>query len=178
MKIRNLKYFFIAAVVVGFAACKDDDDDNDGPERKNKAAISDFAYSNNAEVDMGQLANTKGTSAGVKAFAQMMVTEHQKAQNDLDTIADKRNIDLPDALKPMDKATRDSINGLTGARFDSAYIKSQIVAHTRTKNMFTAFRDSSTDAGLKAYVNRYLPKVQLHLQKADSIFNVIKTTPK
>lgn len=176
MKIQNLKYFFIAAVIVGFVTCKDDDDD--GPEGRNKTAITDFAHSNNAEVDMGQLANTKGTNAGVKAFAQMMVTEHQKSQNDLDTIADKRNVDLPDDLKAMDKATRDSINGLTGAKFDSAYMKSQIVAHTRTKNMFTAFRDSSTDAGLKAYVNRYLPKVQLHLHKADSIFKAIKSVPK
>ncbi len=178
MKIQSLKYFFIAAVVVGVVACKDDDDKKDGPEGKNKTALNDFAYSNNAEVDMGQLANTKGTSAGVKAFAQMMVMDHQKAQNDLDTIADNRNIDLASDLKTMDKATRDSIDKFTSARFDSAYIKSQIVAHTRTKNMFTAFRDSSTDASLKAYVNRYLPKVQQHLQKADSIFTVIRNAPK
>lgn len=175
--MRKMKYFIVAMVIVGFAACMDDDDDDDNAmEGRNKAVINEFAYSNNAEVNMGTMAASKGLSATVKNFGQMMVTEHQKAQSDLDTIADKRDVDLPSNLRAMDNATRDSVNALTGAAFDSAYIKSQIVAHTRTQNMFIAFRDSTSDAGLKAYVNRHLPSVQKHLQKADSIFTVIKNT--
>lgn len=173
MQIKNIKYFFILAAVVGFVTCKDDDDD-DGPEGKNKTVLNEISYSNKAEVEMGQLALSKATNASVKSFAQMMVNEHQKAQSDLDTIAENRNIDTPSDLKAADKATRDSISMLTGAKFDSAYMRSQVVAHTRTRNMFVAFRDSSTDAGLKTYVMRYLPGIQLHLAKADSISFAIK----
>lgn len=174
MQIKNFKFFFIVLAVVGFVACDDDDDDE--PEGRNMAMINEIALNNNAEINMGTLAVGKAVSPAVKAFGTLMVAEHQKANNDLDTIADNRDIDMTNDIKDRDRATRDSINRLTGAAFDSAYIRSQVVAHTRVLNMFTSFRDTSTDAGLKAYVVRYIPSVQMHLARADSIFTVIKTT--
>jgi putative membrane protein len=97
--------------------------------------MNDWSYSNNAEVDMGQLAGTKGTNALVKSFGNEMVQDHRAAQKSLDSVALKRNFTLAKDLSTMDKKTRDSLNGLSGAAFDSSYMKVQHAAHSRTIKM-------------------------------------------
>lgn len=161
--------FSVLFVSVVAVACSDDDDDNKGPEGKNKTFIQNVAYANSAEIDFGQLANSQGTSSGVKQFGQLMVQDHQKAQNDLDTVSGNRNIDLPSGLMADKQQMRQVLAARTGYAFDTAYIHGQIKMHTETRNMFQAFLDTSNDQSLKMYVNRYLPAVINHLHKADSI---------
>jgi putative membrane protein len=176
MRIHNGKLWqvlFTALVIVTAASCDNDDDDNKGPEGKNKMFIQDVAYGNNAEINFGQLAQTKGSLQAVKMFGQLMVQDHQKVQNDLDTIASKRNFGLPSDLKQDHMKMRDTISGYAGLSFDSAYITGQIRMHTKTREMLEAFLDTSSDQGLKNFANRTLPAVILHLHKADSIAQIL-----
>src|SRR6185437_11616222 len=47
--------------------------------KETKTFIDKVAVSNKFEIDTSQLALKYGSSAGVKAFAQQMITDHQKA---------------------------------------------------------------------------------------------------
>src|SRR5215204_6234316 len=48
-----------------------------------------------AEVELAKLALQKSTNADVKKFAQMMVTDHTKANDELKALAAKKNVTLP-----------------------------------------------------------------------------------
>lgn len=160
----------VVFITVAAVACdNDDDDNNNGPEGKNKAFLQNVTYANNTEIDFGQLANSQGTSSAVKQFGQLMAQDHQKAQSDLDTVADNRNIDLPSGLQTDKQQMRQVLAARTGYAFDTAYIHNQVKMHTETRDMFEAFLDTSSDQSLKAYVNRHLPTIVKHLAKADSI---------
>src|ERR1700744_4249364 len=51
-----------------------------------------------AEVALGKMAQEKSTNADIKKFADMMVTDHGKANDELMGIAKTKNITLPAAV--------------------------------------------------------------------------------
>src|ERR1700704_5457665 len=57
-----------------------------------------------AEVELGKLAAEKGTSNEVKKFGQRMVDDHGKGGNELQTLAQSKNITLPADIPPKEKA--------------------------------------------------------------------------
>src|SRR5690242_4837710 len=70
------------------------------------------------EIEFGKLASTKAANADVKKFAQMMVTDHTKAANELKALAAKKNVTLPTDMDSSHKSELDSLKGKTGADFD------------------------------------------------------------
>lgn len=169
-KLKFLKYMILPVILLAFA-CDDDDNGGNDDATESETFAREAAYSNMAEIEMGELATQYGDTAFVREFGELMIVEHEKAQDELDSLADELDLDLPNTLKEEHQLLWDSLSILSGHTFDSAYIQSQIRAHTATANMFIAFIDTSDDVNLKAYANKYLPAVQLHLQKADSIAN-------
>ncbi len=142
---------------------------------KPETTIEKIAYTNNAEIDFGQLASRNGDNEIVREYAEEMVDQHKKAQDELESIAQESNVTLDDelVLSNMHKPTRDSLSFLSGEAFDSVYIQSQIKMHSATIDMFEAISDTTQDQNLKNFVDEYLPKVRMHRMKADSIANLL-----
>jgi putative membrane protein len=57
------------------------------------------------EVAMGNLAEQKARSEGVKSFGKRMVTDHSKANDELKSIASQKGVQLP-AKEPNIKWTQ------------------------------------------------------------------------
>ena len=141
---------------------------------KPETVIDIISYTNNTEIDFGQLASRGGANSLVREYAEMMVDQHKKAQEDLDSIVGE-NLNEPESveLNEMHQRIRDSLNFLSGQTFDSLYIQSQIKMHSSTIDMFEAISDTTQDQNLKNFVDEYLPKVKMHRMKADSIANML-----
>src|ERR1044072_2602005 len=56
------------------------------------------------EVELGKLAATRGSSDAVKQFAQRMVDDHSKANEELMQIASTKGVTLPTALDAKHQA--------------------------------------------------------------------------
>ncbi len=56
-----------------------------------------------SEVEFGKLAQQKATNAKVKEFAEMMVMDHTKANEELKALAKAKNVTLPDSLNADSK---------------------------------------------------------------------------
>jgi len=158
-----------SVLVVLLTACDKDDDDNDTLNSTDQMFITQVAIGNTAEVQAGQLAATKGTSAGVKAFGQMMVTEHSQAQTELKNIGTTAGMNVKDSVDPAHQLLVQRLSTLTGKSFDTAYINSQVVDHQNTLNIFQTEISSGNNQNVKSYAGKYLPNIQLHYNKADSI---------
>src|SRR5262249_44413101 len=79
-----------------------------------------------AEVEFGKLAVEKASNDQVKQFGQRMVDDHSKANDELKTIAQQKNITLPTAISAKDKAEHDRLAKLSGAAFDHAYMSAMV----------------------------------------------------
>ncbi len=168
--------YAIALASVIWTACDDDDNDADRAEFNDadETFVEKAAMSNMAEIQMGELAATKGADSLVRAFGESMVNDHTTAQDELDDIADDHDdVDWPDDLDQEHQNIMETLMQLEGFRFDSAYIASQVTAHERAVKTFQDGRDNGSDAEVRSYIDKYLPKIEMHLDKADSIETVL-----
>jgi len=117
-----------------------------------------------SEVELGQLAQDKGTSQDVKDFAAMMVKDHSAANDKLKALADAKGIALPTSASLGEMATKTKLNVLSGSSFDTSYIKSQLKAHRQAIALFSTEASSGQDPEAKAFASATLPTLQQHLK--------------
>jgi len=79
-----------------------------------------------AEIQMAQLAQTKASSQAVKEFANKLVADHTKANDNLKPIATKDNITWPTGMSAKDQAEYNRLQALSGAEFDRAFVNHEI----------------------------------------------------
>ena len=129
-----------------------------------------------AEVELGKLAQEKGTSDQVKSFAQRMVTDHNKANDELKTLAQNKDITLPTDIDPHDKALRDRLSKLSGAQFDHAYMQAMLTDHRKVANEFRHESQIGKDPDIKAFASKTLPTIEEHLKLAEDTNKAVGTS--
>ncbi len=176
MLIKKMMLLGAFSAALLFTACdKDDDGDlinelNDTDE--NFAANA--ARSNTAEIQISQLALDNTTNDTVREFAQMMIDQHQLAQDELDSIANSVDFDLPHDISQPNVDLKNRLAALNGYSFDTAFMNSQVQLHVAAANLFQNHSTSGTHPGLKNYAAKYLPIVQQHRTMADSVRALIE----
>src|SRR5437867_3796651 len=65
------------------------------------------ANANLAEIEVGMVAENRTANDEVKNFAKLMVADHEKALNDLKTVAKDQNITLPTTLDSKEETLKD-----------------------------------------------------------------------
>lgn len=119
------------------------------------------------EVELGQVA-LKSTNPKVKAFAEQMITDHSKANDELKALATKSGIILPAEYPADDKAHVDMMKKMTGAAFDKHYIGMMVTDHDKTIALFKAAANSQ-DKGVSDFAKKTLPVITGHYEKAKAI---------
>lgn len=122
-----------------------------------------------AEVEAGNLAQTKGSSQAVKDFGAMMVKDHTAANEKLKSAAATENVELPTSSGAMHMASKAKLEVLSGEAFDKAYIKNQVTAHVQTASLLKKEIASGTDTQAKSFATETLPTVRAHLKKIRDI---------
>jgi putative membrane protein len=121
------------------------------------------------EVELGKLAQEKGSSADVKEFGSQMVTDHSKANDELKSVAEKKGITVPDALDAKHQAMVDHFKHLSGTAFDRAYIHAMVRDHQKDVALFREAASDAEDPDVKAFAENTLTVVEAHLAHIKSI---------
>lgn len=121
-----------------------------------------------AEVELGQLATEKGSSAEVKQFGQRMVDDHTKANDQLKQIASNDGVALPEHLSAKDKMLKERLSKLSGPNFDAAYMSNMVKDHRQDVADFARESHSSSD-NVAQFAKETLPTLKSHLQEAEKI---------
>jgi putative membrane protein len=121
--------------------------------------VTQAAQGGTAEVAKAKLALTKAASAEVKQFAQRMVDDHTKANEELKALATSKQITLPADAPPPAMA---KLEKLEGAAFDQAYIADQMQDHQKAITLFEREAKAGTDAEVKAFAEKTLPTLKQH----------------
>lgn len=123
-----------------------------------------------AEVEAGKIAVQKASDPQVKAFAQQMVDDHGKANEELTQLADYKGVKLPDGPSAADQKKLKKLQGTEGTRFDREYVHDMGVApHKEAVSLFKKASASARDADVKAFAARTLPTLEHHLEMAQSL---------
>lgn len=127
------------------------------------------AAANLAEIQAGRIALDKASSAQVKQLAQRIIDDHTKANDQLTSIAQRKQVTLPSAPMPMQKQEADHLKTLSGASFDRAYAQAMVKDHRKAIKMFGMESQNGTDADLKQFASATLPALKEHMQMAEQI---------
>jgi putative membrane protein len=127
-----------------------------------------------AEVELGRMAMDKAQNAEVKRYAQTMVQDHTAANNELKAIATKKNMTPPTDTDAEHKAVMTRLQGLSGAEFDRAYMDAMVADHEKTVALFETGANTGTDADVKQFAAKTLPKLRMHLDMAKEIQGKLK----
>jgi len=126
------------------------------------------------EVKLGQMAQDKGMSQRVKDFGAMMVKDHTAAGDELKSMARQKNVTLPETMSNDHQKKTDDQNKKTGKDFDKAYMKAMVDGHQSTVNDFEKASKDTKDADVKAWVDKTLPTLKMHLDSAKAIQKTLR----
>ena len=121
------------------------------------------------EVNLGRLVVEKGQNPDVKAFAQQMVDDHTKVNDELKQLAGQKGLKLPEKTKGKERQEEQRLSKLSGGALDRAYMETMVQDHQKDAKEFEHASRSLKDPDLKALANKTLPVLQEHLRRATEI---------
>jgi len=127
-----------------------------------------------AEVALGKLAAQKTTNAQIKDFANMMITDHGKANDELMAIAKAKNITLPAMPDSAHMKKADELSKMSEPDFNKAYVNAMIDGHKKTLTLMQNEAKNGSDTTLKAFAAKTAPVVQMHLNAINKIHDSMK----
>lgn len=152
-----------AALLFGFAGLA---------QAADKVSANDFAEEASAkgiaEIETSKLALEKGSHAEVKKFAQTMIDDHTRANDELKALAKQKNLEVSNDAELMSKAKAMILQVRDGENFDKAYANNQVVAHEQAIELYQKAA-ASDDAEFSAWAKKTLPKLEHHLQMAKEL---------
>ncbi len=119
-----------------------------------------------AEVDLGKLAQERAQNPEVKKFAQRMVEDHTKANEELKQLASREGIHMPTNVSRKDANTQRELEKLSGSAFDKAYAQHMVQDHEKDISEFKQMASSAQNAALRQFAQQTLPTLESHLQEA------------
>ncbi len=150
-------------------------------ENHGQLASSDYKFAveatqgGQAEVTLGQLAAQKAEDPAVKQFAQRMVDDHTKANQQLNQILQQKGASVPDeAVSSSEQKEMDRLQKLSGADFDKAYVSHMLRDHKKDVKEFQNESDDAKDPDIKTFATTTLPVIQDHLKMAQDLEATVK----
>lgn len=153
--------------VLLFQSC--DDDDNDSAAMDRQTFVTQASSSNTLEIQAGQQAQQKGAAAAVRAYGELMVTEHTATGNELADLASQKNLTVSTQLLAPHQQQLAVLTPLTGDPFDDAFADLMVASHQEAINLFDQASRQVDDQDLRAWATAKLPALQTHLQGAQAL---------
>jgi putative membrane protein len=132
--------------------------------------VQEAATSDMFEIESSKLALERGDAA-TKAFAQQMVTDHEKTSSELKALISggKVQAQLPAAMTSAQQDMLDKLKGLQGDDFIKQYHSDQKSAHEDAVDLFKRYGEGGDNPELKAWAASTKPALEHHLQMAEGL---------
>ena len=157
----------------------------DIPYPKGGDSLATFADSTSfhalaASIDLADVlasvqAKSRGTQPEVKKFAEDMISDHTKTNEELKKIATMRGLALPTSpVGTHQRMLNKVVNEKDANEFDEEYMDLQITLHKQAVELYESAAKHNSDPELKAFANRMLPAMRHHLDMAKSTRALVK----
>lgn len=116
-----------------------------------------------AELRVARLAVERSTDPRIRSFAQQLVSDHEKANAELSTLAGQKGVSLPQ--ENNDRGFK-NLSDKTGAEFDQKFVDHISKEHGDEIELFDKASRKSDDADVAAFASKRLPALQEHRRVA------------
>ena len=142
-----------------------------GPAMANSPAdfVEKVAATSVAEIETSRMAIGKTSSTDIESYAVEIIKDQTDANRDLKKIASEQDLPVPTHEQILSKAKPMMLEVQEGDSFDAAYAANQVKAH---EDAIELFKQQIKDPGspeLKAFAEKYLPKLEMHLGMAKKL---------
>jgi putative membrane protein len=131
--------------------------------------LMNAASSNMLEVRAGQMAAQKASNAEVRKFAQMMVSHHSQATQQVKAVAAPLGVQMPTVMMPVHQAMADRLMGKSGKSFDETYMDMMETAHKLDIAMFEVKSKAAETPNVQSYATQTLPMLRSHYDLANAL---------
>jgi putative membrane protein len=129
-----------------------------------KAFVQKAMQGGLAEVQLGQIALQKSNNEQVKQFAQRMVDDHGKLNEQMKPIAQQLGVSVPQQPSKKDSKNIAKMQALSGTDFDQAYIKDMVKDHKQDLSEFQTEASNAQDPNVKSAATEGSKVIAQHLQ--------------
>ena len=150
---------FVLAVLMAGAAVADSSAD----------FVDEASAAGIAEIETSRLAIGKTSSTDIESHAVEMIKDHTDANRDLKEIAQKLGLAVAAQEEILSKAKQMMLEVQEGDSFDTAYAANEVKVHEQAIALFKQQASQSESPELKAFAEKYLPKLEMHLQMAKKL---------
>jgi putative membrane protein len=146
-----------------------------GREYTNAELVAFVNAYNDAEVEVGKMAQTKATDAQVRAFARRIVGEHQALKTEVTSTAKQANItpampeDDEDLMKDHQDGMRDLNGKAKGKEFDEAFLEHEIKMHKKVLDEIDDTLGRNRNPEIRPLLEKARTGVNAHLQAAQEL---------
>jgi len=164
--IRNI----ILSAICGAAICTVPVWAQSGPVSKSDQVFLNMA----AEADMttahlGQMAEDRSASNGVKVFGKKLTEDHTLDYSQLNALAGKAGETVPKGINTQDNRQIARLDKYKGKSFDRAFLSQEKVEHEKLVQAFKREAEHGDNADIKAYASKTLPVIEGHLHEAQDL---------
>jgi putative membrane protein len=138
-------------------------------DEESSSFLTRIANSGMAEVEMTTLAQQQATIQAVKDFAGMLHSAHSDLNGQVKSLAGQKNVVLPATITDEKQKDIDNLKKKTGKDFDRSFIKTMVDAHHSSIDMFEKCQRDGKDSDIKAFADKTLPALKMHLDSAKAI---------
>ncbi len=129
--------------------------------------IREAIQGNLAEVKVGNLAEEKGASQGVKDFGATLAKDHAAANDKVKQVAQSAGVTPPTEPNAKQKAMYKELSALSGEQFDRHFVQGMVKDH---KEDIAKYEKEANGSGAAAdYAKQILPDLRKHLQTAQQL---------
>jgi len=123
-----------------------------------------------AEVAASKMALVKSRSPAVRSFADAVLADHSRLREQLQSLADEADVELPVGLTLRQKLTLRVLRDGSDDKFDQRFTDSfGVKAYARAIELFEAAAASARDPDVQAFAESALPTLRDRLDAAKDL---------
>src|SRR5262245_28647441 len=171
-------------VVFGLTACNREngveaarEDQTASLSQSEQDFMMEAARADLAEIDMAKMALQNSSTGDVKDFANMIVRDHTSALEDLTELMNDTNVPQPKSISVELQQDISRMRSLTGDEFDREFVNMIVSEHQKVIEMFRDQQSTAQNEDVKKYVEDTLPRLEMHLEKAQRLQTKVFSTP-
>lgn len=137
--------------------------------------VSNAAEGDMYEIMAADIALERSQNPQVRELAQTIKTDHTQASESMKQIVPQAaaDVQLPTELDERRQGMLDNLRAASADDFNQVYLDQQIAAHNEAVTLHRGFSDNTDAPQLAEHARTVLPKIEMHLRRAEEIRNAM-----
>ena len=140
-----------------------------GANEADQKFIEEAIRGNLGEIEVGREVQQRARNEDVQELGEMLVTDHTKALEQAQQIAQALGVMPPTEPTEKAKENMQKLEDLTSVAFEREVVAQMVQAHRETIAKYEAHADEGDDERVADFIDATLPVVKHHLETAQEL---------